>query len=78
MNDQFFEYSALSPSLRKKSVKSRNVNVVQSLAWDKKKKKRVYQATQEMFLERFPRTRFEMEWNTDKCSSSILHPNNLL
>ncbi len=36
MNDQLFECGALSPSLRKKSVKSCNVNVVQSLAWDKK------------------------------------------
>ncbi len=36
MNDQLFECSALSPSLQKKFVKSCNVNVVQSLAWDKK------------------------------------------
>ncbi len=41
----------------------------------KKKKIELTRAAEEiLFLERFPRARFETEWNTGKCVSSILTP----
>ncbi len=48
----------------------------------KKNELKAYRAAEEiLFLERFPRARFETEWNMDKCVSSIhsfiptTHPN---
>ncbi len=48
---------------------------VYSLLFEKKNKKNVLKANLEeiLFLERLPRARFETEWNTDNCVSSIPH-----